>query len=107
MLNKTTCTLSIDEEILLVQAKRNEALLALKQELYNSIHQFNSNTFIEKFLDKIWNNADFKNDSIAIAAGFITEELIVGKSNSVTKQFVGNAVKDLVTAITAKYFTPF
>jgi hypothetical protein len=106
-INQCCNTYSLDEEIMLLQVKKEQAFKELKDEFKFSLEKTTSNAFSDNIFYKILANIDCRNESIAIAAGYIAQELVIKKSSSVITKFIGNTVKEFVTAITEKTLASF
>lgn len=106
-INQCCNTYSLDEEIMLLQLKKEQAFTELKDQFKFSLEKTASNAFSDNIFYKILTNIDCRNESIAIAAGYLAQELVVKKSSSAITKFIGNAVKEFVTTITEKTLASF
>jgi proline dehydrogenase len=109
MKNNSNCFNSekLDYEIALLEAKQIEDFINLKDQLNDTFEKFTSATTIKNILHKLADNAELKNESIALAAGYISEKIFIGKSESKFKLTIGKVIQNMVTTVIANCFAPY
>jgi hypothetical protein len=98
---------TLDAEIALLQVKQTKAVTELKEQLFYTFEKLDSNHLIKSIFNNLQDSAELKNESIALAAGYISQGLFVGKSEDKVKITLGKVIQNAVTAIAAKYFAPY
>ncbi len=109
MKNMSNCIYSekLDYEIALLEANQIKAGLILKQQLYDTFGKLTSANLIKSILHSLADDAELKNESIALAAGYISQKLFIGKSESKLKLTIGKVIQNMVTTVTANFFAPY
>ncbi|TAE82774.1 MAG: hypothetical protein EAY81_08935 [Bacteroidetes bacterium] len=97
----------LDAEIFSLQEAQTQAKVALRQQLFETLNNFSSYNLIRNIYDSLEDSPEIKNESIALAAGYMSKELFLGKSEDKSKVIMGTVIQNAVTAIVARCFKPY
>lgn len=99
-MNKTTPLEALQESILALKTKQDNEEAMLLAQFTNPIN------LIKSGIDEFVNNPNLKenvvNTSVSLAVGYITKKVVVGKSKSHIKHFLGNLLQVGITYIISK-----
>lgn len=99
-MSKTTPLEALQESILALKTKQENEEAMLIAQFTNPI------TLIKSGIDELVNNPNLKenvvNTSVSLAVGYITKKVVVGKSQSHIKHFLGNLLQVGITYIVSK-----
>ncbi len=97
----------LDAEIISLHQEQTKAGAELKQQVSEMMNNFSSANLIKNIYDSLEDSPEVKNESIALAAGYLSKELFLGKSEEKSKVIIGTAIQNAVTALITRYFRPY